>query len=1433
MFTPLMRLEAKYSIIIHLPGFLPLQTESFQVYDPSRSFKNATWKGQSGQLVLLIFRNVSAGTFVNITIVSAASLLISDSGLERNDSRITISTDTPTGPVLPTAISDTPAMNTNGSVLFSSLTFDPPHASFVSNITFRLVTSMPLSNEYGDYLVLNLPNFSGRSCQFSTVSDPPGVIVNGIWNADSHLMSFYLSGAANANESLTIFVPSVAGIALPVDGVRDYSHSPTTNPFTVVVYASEGSARAAVSHVQPVGSFGTTPSISYFPATAGSVVAVNLSFVPMMQLSGGEEITFRFPFLGRNLSDSINCGSSPKFESCTFYGSNETSLCAMGEISVEQCRSLKNWSQIILLVRNGSILAAGHRVSFLVEPFTAIYLSAFGVSPDLNFSMASDASAGMVLETYYRITQPVGLFLNSSFHFWKPYAGISTNITIRVQSLMNIHKADTVNFFLPRFTANFSTIANVSGFLISWNKQSSILRLKYSSVQPITSFTVMIPAYAGLTIPKEGITSNDASDFLISTDAIDGPVISTVVHQVQLVGSLGSSSSISFSLLTADFPASILVSFSSYGILTPADEVIISFPGFEGPTFFNCTSDELPVNSCLNFFQGSTTLDSVALAIWNQGTSSISISFNSTLASLSSTSFTINSNVGITIPNFGVRANQATITIALKAASGVMLPTAFSTVRAVGAVLFSSLNFTTGLAGQCSEIIFKFIFAMDLLPTDSVYVTLPRFTLRISPSYSASVGSSGNSASWRFTDNKIGFHLSSKVSAGSMIVWSLPSSAGVILPLEGVRQDQSTFVVESNASLGVVPMSVITNYTPVGAFWNVSVDIQNPKLAANITTGLSIFFTPLMILQTSSEVYLYLPGFRPARDLQITVMNDLFSQNATWTGEKGKLVLTVLNDVINGTEVNITISEDQGFMLPTFGLLGNRSNITIGTNCPSGPVWQTTILNVPSILSQGSIWTSKLSFSPAIAGSITNITLTLQVTVSLYSGDKIFLELGGFQGSNDQIVSAVADQPNVIGDCSWDLDSELLTISISGSVQAYSDLKILLLTAAAKITIPNVGIRPAQSSLTVAISAIAGSIPASQIMSIQAVGSFNYQTTLALSPRIIGGLASISLSITPGMTILTGESIQITLPQFTGNSSGPRSCSQDFYAIANLMISSPCDFASWNADSNILVLNISSVLPIGKPVTMIVPSSLGIRIPSTAILQDFQGLTIGCNANDGYVCCEPIKSVTWIGEFSNSRIEFLPGEYLQDPTVFDDVFLFFYPQINIFFTAEMNISSGETVFISLPGFQRDLDNENDTVTGFDSFGLLPIRASWLPSSTNLLLITERMIVANFSASISVPSSFRLRLPQAGIQVDASGINIASNAVTGPVLATSFSYVRPVGVFSSTSLIFLFPARAGEAVDLIVSFQVSIPLEVGDQGPLEIAHGLREQMLSWF
>ena len=193
------------------------------VSQTGNGYFSGTWNRDLAILTLICGSMVEAAARVELVIASSNQITLPSAGVKRNQTTVTISTDTPNLPAAPGPLGSVEPV---GIFSNSSILFDPTISGMPTKISLVFKSSDQLLP--GDSITIFLPAFTGASSDLLYIHNITGVdgrkhpvFTNATWHRRAGQLTIYAngSGIAEADILQTVVVHAANGLRLPARGV--------------------------------------------------------------------------------------------------------------------------------------------------------------------------------------------------------------------------------------------------------------------------------------------------------------------------------------------------------------------------------------------------------------------------------------------------------------------------------------------------------------------------------------------------------------------------------------------------------------------------------------------------------------------------------------------------------------------------------------------------------------------------------------------------------------------------------------------------------------------------------------------------------------------------------------------------------------------------------------------------------------------------------------------------------------------------------------------------------------------------------------------------------------------------------------------------------------------------------------------------------------
>jgi hypothetical protein len=1461
-FAPGMLIKEGEIVKVHLASFKRAYDGIVLLECPlSSPCPRAYWDNTTSILHLNATSDIPALQRVVVTVPVASGILLPINGIVANQTTLMLSTNASAGPVNPTPIQVSQQVGLLIDV--PHVSFSPPVAEQTASITIDLRLATRLV-EF-DTLVLHLPEFTGADFAGMAVLGASGAKVLATWTylCPRETLSIVVKKGESfaAGERLRFIIPSSHGLALPKRGVS----SSKILLFTLMKQESQAQVEASFD---AIGAVNETEVTFGQPAYAGRSALVKVAFKHQMDLSFLDRIELR-------LLDFFYVGSDPS--SVEITGGNMQDFSAVGSV-------LDGVTSVVLFVKRP--LSAGQHVTLHLSGMVLPLSGVSARNPTLMLSFA--AKTGTIIAAPPGMIEAVGSFTNTpSISFDPTFAGKPTQVTLSFVASMALWVDDVVEILLPGFSRQDgdgmfgrdtslvksrnagaeSTVVN-SG---SWNATSQALTLTVTSnIAAGTSVDIELLIGAGITLPFQGVQAND-TNFTIKAEAVDGRVHATVVSRVQGVGSFKSSTRAVFQRDSESSPAQMDFAFTAEMPMSAGEVVTFTLPGF-----FSVYKDNKPF-SVMSYPQGLFSTGS-----WSEP--SLSLTVDKLIAPRTPVQVTVPATGGVRLNVHGVRTNQETLTISTNAAAGPVPPTSIVSSQPVGSFTNTSmLRFGTvsspAKAGAASLISISFNASMKILQGSVVRLDLPGFTCEECmlceecnevTDMKALPNTSFVSAFWYDEPPHLKMTAAEDIAIEQDVVVLIESTAGIKLPVEGVRINQPTLTISTDNLEGPVNATSIATVSPVGGFFGDSLSFSPPKASADALV--TLILQTHMELEVNDTMVLHLPEFSLVQAPEVTwnIVSTVPSnktafenvskpENFTRWRNASKLVFDPeprCEIFMEPVQEIVMVSSEEEVLVPSTAI----KNYSIGTtgrwhssamtltmdvpaSLPALTVNLTTVITLevrglalpqygieqnqlslmisfrslsgptpPTSITTcppvGAFRVKTISFADGIAGEASPITVELRPTMKILIGETVTVRLLGFEGEDNMV--APTNAMSNVGLVEWQKATSDMVLYFSDEALAESSFTVQI-PSALGIKIPVMGVRTNQESITISSDAAAGPVLPT-ICITRPVGTFLNTTRLRFNPAKAGGVTSLIISFTALMPFFINDGVEVFVPAFTGPVA--QASFVTTVSLAGVAVS-----GEWVPEKKSVMLRFLTAIPSRTAITITVPTSVGIRLPTEGVPVAHK-LSIRAEAVEGNVKKQPISTVQPVGSFFlGTRIGFSPPQ-VEVPTA-----------LSLSFIPVMPILLGETVTFALPNFGGPSEFAGTTgdwhflwqgvvsmifPTNTSVFNATSNRTNWIMTNVTrdvavqqLTLTAMRSIQLGNISLAHISSSVGITLPFNGIPANWSQLTISTTAAAGPVPPTSLAFTPPVGSLLNSPSLSWDNARADSVTGLSLSLSRSM------------------------
>ena len=373
------------------------------------------------------------------------------------------------------------------------------------------------------------------------------------------------------------------------------------------------------------------------------------------------------------------------------------------------------------------------------------------------------------------------------------------------------------------------------------------------------------------------------------------------------------------------------------------------------------------------------------------------------------------------------------------------------------------------------------------------------------------------------------------------------------------------------------------------------------------------------------------------------------------------------------------------------------------------------------------------------------------------------------------------------------------------------------------------------------------------IMNPGIIAYFEMSFSHSNNPPMAGNACEMSILFMPEMTLSAGDAVFFSLPGFMRDENAPLSF--------NANVESFSSSASWDPATQGLLMQVVDTLR-GSTLTAMTVS--GIRLPVNGVTLNQRTITMSVDAASGSVNSQPVTycpAVYQVGSMETARLSFesnvtrcterfggfeYPGfetdrqyELPQvhcDETLQDVGRVGTNTTILFSFVPRMQLFATDTISLHLTNFTgsrpvvngSNETNMNLTVTSIPA-GLIT-NASWTRATHTLTFTIDRFLAAFHQASVRVDSTYGIKLPMGGLELNDPSLSISSTAGAGPFSFAQSITCDAVGTFTlhssaqeagpGVSILqqrmsphLSFPGgRGGEVTALVFSYTTYYPMD---------------------
>eukprot|EP00960_Hanusia_phi_P059741 764273-Hanusia_phi.AAC.1 len=918
----------------------------------------------------------------------------------------------------------------------------------------------------------------------------------------------------------------------------------------------------SIQEISGVGYFSKS-SLSFLDASddgerfvqAGRIVRLRLEVEIGMKLYPNDELVLALPdfMLTATSSDLVNASSI-----------NETSL--------PFYVSIRPASREVVLTSTAE-LEASTSLTFVLPSRLEIALPERGVAPNqADLTLEARSPSRPVAATPLDTVQAVGAFLNASLTFDPPVAGSKADLYLNFTCAMEILENESITLRLPDFSSNLSsTILQdaIKGVLVkaTWDGETNQLTLVYLN-QTRRNQAFEFKVLQMFVLPRLGVRkfSNNIS---ISTEAQLGPAI---LHNfVDGVGYL------SDTVLRAIPPRAgsrteLEISFVVHMTLSPGDTLQVTLPdyilsGVQEAAFSSAN------HSWKILRDGDLIRMQLSGSFEVQPNSQVSISISDSIG------------IEVLVKNETFPTMQYPTIEVSKCTDGRVLSRHFDSfphIFVMGQFQNSILSFNMSdvKANEAGDICVNFFPIMTLSVNDQIILRFPGFYGESSQnvSFNCRPAEVIRSISWHQAAQEVAMILGREYD-GEIHVCILKESL-IHLPQRGVRKNDASFRMRSNAVAGPVMDQGIQHVEPVGAIKYSTISFRQASSNA-VSINVNGAFWMDLAASDLLKIYVHEMSLSGAIVFVQAVGNPERPANSTWMQDCYCLSIELSEAIAAETTVFIRI--EGNFDLPSTGITANQAGWRVAVQSPNGNVLPTSFMHVEPI--------GHIDVEMFIMNSTSTLrSVEMHFYMKLERFEKVILVIKGFSGNATYCQYVPSLPENVMSTIIWNSTAEQLVFiaekEIEAGTQVSVDLSSLGLTSPPRDSI--------LGCCQVFSAAVAGPV---NFLPIQVTFRSNvWMGTTALVQSSSSSTAFLSTETTPTpfssevSTTVSESNVLMTGTQWTETSLAQSSSSSTPLATGTTSAPFPLEDSN-SSESTTLALSSSSSMPESTPLPLIIDES--------------------------------------------------------------------------------------------------------------------------------------------------------------------------------------------------------------------------------------------------
>ncbi|KAJ1490522.1 hypothetical protein T484DRAFT_1884239 [Baffinella frigidus] len=383
----------------------------------------------------------------------------------------------------------------------------------------------------GEVVRVALPGFTqatGASATFETWGPDAKTFRTASWNAGSHLLTLTCTGKNINNQFINVFIPLTAGLSIPAVGIR-IPVPEGGEKFTFYTTADERINAGLgiqilprlVSGLLPVGSFTTTPAITFGHPLVGATSSLSLTLTGQMEIGKGEVVRLTLP--GFTCQAGRACSGAIPFN----VTSEPSALFKFAAWSVAGSR---------LMLTAADTIPARTSVRVVISEGGGLQIAAAGLfRNDASLLVSTNAVLGPVLGTPVSSSQPIGSFVTRGVELlsspgYPLVAGRACVVELTLGLNRDLLRGERITLHLAGFSRDnvFTPVetGNLVFPLATWDEAKQELTFAAEELLQVGTIAVLrlLPQQARIRLPPFGV-GKDSPLLRLSTTASLGPVL--------------------------------------------------------------------------------------------------------------------------------------------------------------------------------------------------------------------------------------------------------------------------------------------------------------------------------------------------------------------------------------------------------------------------------------------------------------------------------------------------------------------------------------------------------------------------------------------------------------------------------------------------------------------------------------------------------------------------------------------------------------------------------------------------------------------------------------------------------------------------------------------------------------------------------------------